>query len=583
MSYNEILDELNAEHNGKVAIYVRVSTEYQVDKDSLPMQKKDLINYCKLILGINDYVIFEDAGFSGKNTNRPAYQEMMERIKKGEFTHLLVWKLDRISRNLMDFAQMYDELHKLNVTFVSKNEQFQTDSAIGKAMLRLIMVFAEMEREVTSERVTATMISRAHGGQWNGGRVPYGYSHKGKEDSFHIVPEEADFVKRVFSDYIDYKSLVRMCSMYNEEGLRTRAGKEWNPVSLRIILKNQWYIGNYVYNKTNQSKRYDLKDEKEWVVIKDHHEPIIDKGKFELVQSILTENKKSNTTRFRKEQIKMPHIFQGLLVCMQCGSTYTCTPSTLRVSGWKGTVYLCPNKRRHQSDCRNTSDATVGPFIINYILNMMNAKREFKNIKSIKELKKRLISGPAFEHVVDIDDDGVEYTYEIFASNSTSQSFLKGNPKKRKQSYDHDIRKLEDEKEKLERAMERLRNLYLFEDSGMSETEYIIERKKLTDSMEEVDDKISKMLKNGAFEQKISDDELISIASNYILQEKLSGKDYIDFEALCTYTDRDMIKLLMQSVIQVIYMDYGKVRSIVFNNGIKHTFVYDSDEKNTRE
>ena len=104
----------------KVAIYIRVSTTYQVDRDSLPMQRKDLAAYSELVLGISDYEIFEDAGYSGKNTDRPAFQEMMQRTRKGEFSHILVWKIDRISRNLLDFAEMYEELQELRITFVHK-------------------------------------------------------------------------------------------------------------------------------------------------------------------------------------------------------------------------------------------------------------------------------------------------------------------------------------------------------------------------------------------------------------------------------------------------------------------------------
>ncbi|WP_322020235.1 recombinase family protein [Clostridium butyricum] len=132
--------------NKKSAIYVRVSTSHQIDKDSLPLQRKDLINYSKLILGIGNYVVFEDAGYSGKNTDRPAFKDMFNRIKEGEFSHLLVWKIDRISRNLLDFCSMYDELKKYNCTFISKNEQFDTSSAMGEAMLKIILVFAELEK-----------------------------------------------------------------------------------------------------------------------------------------------------------------------------------------------------------------------------------------------------------------------------------------------------------------------------------------------------------------------------------------------------------------------------------------------------
>ena len=125
----------------KAAIYIRVSTHWQVDKDSLKVQRRELIAYVTLVLGITDYVVFEDPGYSAKNTDRPEYQAMMDRIRTGEFTHLVVWKIDRISRNLIDFAAMHDELQSLGVTFVSKNEQFDTSSAIGEAMMSIIMIF----------------------------------------------------------------------------------------------------------------------------------------------------------------------------------------------------------------------------------------------------------------------------------------------------------------------------------------------------------------------------------------------------------------------------------------------------------
>ena len=91
----------------KAALYIRVSTTMQIDKDSLPLQKNDLINYAKYALNVSEYEVFEDAGYSAKNTDRPRYQQMMARLRTGEFSHLVVWKIDRISRNLLDFAAMY--------------------------------------------------------------------------------------------------------------------------------------------------------------------------------------------------------------------------------------------------------------------------------------------------------------------------------------------------------------------------------------------------------------------------------------------------------------------------------------------
>ena len=176
----------SAATHAKVAIYIRVSTLHQIDRDSLPMQRQDLIAYAKLILNTDDVTVFEDAGYSGKNTIRPEFQKMMSQLRTGTYTHLLVWKIDRISRNLLDFAEMYQELKDLGVTFVSKNEQFDTSTAMGEAMLKIILVFAELERNMTSERVAATMISRASNGQWNGGRIPYGYDYDPEEQTLAL-------------------------------------------------------------------------------------------------------------------------------------------------------------------------------------------------------------------------------------------------------------------------------------------------------------------------------------------------------------------------------------------------------------
>ena len=135
----------------RAAIYIRVSTQYQTDRASLPVQREELINYAKYTLNITSYEVFEDAGFSAKNTDRPAYQQMIARLRNGEFTHVLAWKIDRISRNLLDFTAMYQEFKNMGITFISNNEQFDTSTAIGEAMLRVILVFAELERKMTSE------------------------------------------------------------------------------------------------------------------------------------------------------------------------------------------------------------------------------------------------------------------------------------------------------------------------------------------------------------------------------------------------------------------------------------------------
>ena len=277
----------------KVAIYIRVSTMHQIDKDSLPMQRKDLIAYAELILGISEYEIFEDAGYSGKNTDRPAFQDMMYRIRNGEFSHVLVWKIDRISRNLLDFAEMYEELQELRVVFVSKNEQFDTSTAIGEAMLKIILVFAELERNMTSERVTAAMISRASNGQWNGGRIPFGYDYDPESGEFSIREDEAQVCRILKDDYMENKSLTHTSRLLNERGYRTRAGVEWSPTAVWIIASSPFYAGIYRYNRYKGTDHRTENPEDEWVMVPNHHPAIFTVEEYEVMASMLKDNSRN--------------------------------------------------------------------------------------------------------------------------------------------------------------------------------------------------------------------------------------------------------------------------------------------------
>ena len=145
----------------KAALYICVSTVYQIDKDSLKVQERKLINYTQLVLNMNEYEIFRDSGYSAKNTDRPDYQKMMQKLRTGEFSHLVVWKIDRISRNIIDFTEMFEELHMLDVTFISLAEQFDTSSIVGQALLKMILIFAELERHNAAERSKAVLLSKA--------------------------------------------------------------------------------------------------------------------------------------------------------------------------------------------------------------------------------------------------------------------------------------------------------------------------------------------------------------------------------------------------------------------------------------
>ena len=138
------------------ALYFRQSVE-RVDSISIESQ----LEYCKYETRGNPYKEYIDRGYSGKNTNRPAFEEMLEDIRQGKISRVIVYKLDRISRSIFDFANMMDIFQKYNVEFVSSTERFDTSTPIGRAMLNICIVFAQLERETIQKRVTDAYYSRS--------------------------------------------------------------------------------------------------------------------------------------------------------------------------------------------------------------------------------------------------------------------------------------------------------------------------------------------------------------------------------------------------------------------------------------
>ena len=560
----------------KVAIYIRVSTTYQIDRDSLPMQRKDLIAYAELVLGIEEYEIFEDAGYSGKNTDRPAFQEMMQRTRKGEFTHILVWKIDRISRNLLDFAEMYEELQELRVTFVSKNEQFDTSTAIGEAMLKIILVFAELERNMTSERVTAAMISRASNGQWNGGRVPYGYDYDPERKEFSIREDEERICQLLKKDYLESKSLTHTARFLNESGFKTRADAEWSPTAVWIIASSPFYAGIYRYNRYKGTERRVENPEEEWVLVPDHHPAIFTLEEHEAMLQLLKKNLRSFENPIgRPHSTDNIHLFSGIVYCGKCGSKMTSTPGRLHADGYRTSTYSCP-KRRKTKDCDNPSvnDLIIGEFVINYILNMLNAKSGFSKIRNPEALEKKLLFGSTFAEVEHVEENGLNEFYNLLSryGSDDSYTFAIRKPRKKRAAVDPEIEKLRREKEKHERALKRLQNLFLYSDSPISEKEFIIKKSEISKNLEDVNSMLG-MVSRGA-DSVLSDEEFVKQASHLLISKELSDRQYIYFKKLAQSVSPEILKTYMETILDSVMVIDGRISSIVFRNGLTHKFIY---------
>ena len=550
----------------RVAIYIRVSTLHQIDKDSLPMQRADLSAYSKLILNTDDYVIFEDAGYSGKNTDRPQYQEMMTQIRKGLFTHLLVWKIDRISRNLIDFSTMYQELKSLGVTFVSKNEQFDTSTAVGEAMLKIILVFAELERKMTAERVASTMVSRAGKGLWNGGRVPFGYEYNKKDNVFSINEAEADIVHRIYDEYEETKSITTIIRALNSEGITTRSGKTWSATTAAIILNNVFYTGDYLYN-AHGSTRQDAKDKSEWIVCKDHHPAIITHEQRDRVLKILNKNRKLPDTRSKKRI----HVFADKIRC-SCGRIMSPRIVTNKGS-WVHSSYVCLKRSNGECDGASVNDTIVGEYAINFILNILNAKKNRYKIKTAADLEEYLISGSCFSHVESIKKGSLDELFAAIKSMSKTNFIFDEDYRNGRTSSSgrSSVANLKAQRTKHKQALDRLTDLYLYSSAAMPEQEYISRREALELKINDLNTKILELsASNSIIPMPQIDYE--QMAGRYIITEQLKNKSHINYKRLAMDIDAEILKDFFDSIIDMIDVKNGLITRIAFRNGLSADF-----------
>ena len=285
----------------RVFLYIRVSTQEQAQEGySVGEQKERLIAYCKA----HDWLIAEiyaDPGYSGSNLNRPAIQKLIADIKNCDI--VLVYKLDRLSRSQRDTLYLIEDVFlPSNADFVSVQESFDTSTPFGKAMIGLLAVFAQLEREQIKERTKMGRIARAKLGlHHGGGYIPIGYNYEGGK--LVINPYEAEQVRKIYEWYISGESLARITRHLHKEGYTNRYGSWSSWSSVRSVLSNRTYTGQLRFGE---------------VIVENAHEAIITKEQFEMVQSIHAKRQeKYGMTSFQSK-----HLLTGLLFCGYCGARY---------------------------------------------------------------------------------------------------------------------------------------------------------------------------------------------------------------------------------------------------------------------
>lgn len=329
-----------------IAIYARQSVE---KKDSISIESQ--IEMAKREVYTEDFKVYQDSGFSGKNTNRPAFTEMMEDIDSGLVEKVVVYRLDRISRSLVDFSDFISILEEKNIAFLSATEKFDTTSPMGRAMLYIVVVFAQLERETIAERIRDNYYARVKNGAWGGGPAPYGFQLvsgqiHGKRATILEPTAQLDVVDLIFDLYArDNTSLADVQKELIKQGITTSSGANFDSTKISSLLKNPAYVKAdiTIYNYYNargailanepeeftedfgcilvgkrdaNARKY--KDVSNHLLAIGPHKGIIESSKFLYIQEKLSKNRQIKNT-FKGKYSWLT----GLVKCGHCGYAFS--------------------------------------------------------------------------------------------------------------------------------------------------------------------------------------------------------------------------------------------------------------------
>lgn len=369
----------------KIAIYSRKS-KFTGKGESIENQIQLCKEYAYKHFGVivEDDLIFEDEGYSGGTTDRPKFQIMMREAKAKKFSTLICYRLDRLSRSVIDFSSTMEKLQKYNISFVSIREQFDTSTPMGRAMMYIASVFAQLERETAAERIRDNMLQLAKTGRWLGGMTPTGFESEpityvdpsGKERKMYKlspIKEEFEMVKLIYEKYLELKSLTKLEQFCVISNFKTKNNVDFKRYTLRYLLANPVYaiadkeLYNYMvkngyeiyseeheftgefgvmaYNKTQQNEKNPAsryRDVSEWIVAVGAHKGIVPSDIWIKAQKLLMQNKSKAYRKVRNNTC----LLSGILRCGNCGSYMRPRISRPNKDGIMVYYYMCEMKEK---------------------------------------------------------------------------------------------------------------------------------------------------------------------------------------------------------------------------------------------
>ena len=368
-----------------IAIYSRKS-RFTGKGESIGNQVELCRSYIRTAFGdqyADTAVVFEDEGFSGGNLNRPDFKRMMKAARDRQFKAIVVYRLDRISRNISDFSALIEELGRLDMDFISIRESFDTSSPMGRAMMYIASVFSQLERETIAERIRDNMHELAKTGRWLGGTTPTGYTSEAvksvtvdgkskKACKLKLLPEEAEIVRRIYDLYLEMDSLTMTETELLRQQVKTKTGRNFTRFSIKSILQNPVYLiadreayqyfvekeadlfsgpeefdgvrGILAYNRTDQEKGRATVylPISEWIVSVGEHPGLIPARIWIRIQESLERNKSKAYHKPRSNEA----LLTGLLWCACGNRMYPKLSNRMTASGKPVYSYVCKMKER---------------------------------------------------------------------------------------------------------------------------------------------------------------------------------------------------------------------------------------------
>lgn len=471
-----------------------------------------------------DILIYEDEGFSGGNIERPKFKRMMADANVNKFSAIVCYRLDRISRNIGDFAKLIEELDILKIAFISIKEQFDTSSPMGRAMMYISSVFSQLERETIAERIRDNMHELSKTGRWLGGTSPTGYVSESVENvtvdgkvkkacRLKLVPKEAEIVRQVFKKFLEVNSLSKTETYFIQNDYKTKTGRKFTRFAFKNILTNPVYMiadedayrylvenevdlfadksdfdgkrGIMAYNRTIQKagKSNQLRPMNEWIVAVGKHTGIISGANWIRVQERLEQNRSKS---YRKPRSNTA-LLSGLLFCAHCGD-YMRPKLSKRINAQGEQIYsyLCSMKEKSRSyvcQMKNVNGNILDKAVCEEIKKLGEDSSEF--IRQLEHGKQKLMLNRE-EY-----DDNLERLRGTLAENEREIAALVDSLKRAsgtpsEQYIMQQVDKLHDKGEQMKRRIEELEGLTA--SHALSDIEFDMIRQMLSSFKNTLDD-----------------------------------------------------------------------------------------------